>query len=388
MRTRLATVTIACAAAAAALFGAQVGAATVAAGSVGHRGASGFDPLYTLRIGTSSDVIVVGTRSCAKEPCLELLLTANDGKTFTRLGSPPITRQNNGSIGPGSLDGLVFANAQDGYAIEQRTSLSATTLYATFDGGRTWHREPLDPQMSVEAEAATALRFYFVLAACTGKDQLPCTWSLAVSRAGTSAWTTLPFPDATQIAQDGFAEIGRGLGVWGRDVWISLQAPRQVLAISHDEGNTFTLQSDETLGSVAGCSFTAESADQIWAECPTGSLVSFARSGDGGAHFGVLRIPGVFYGTGGGDFTPVTGSVAYLYNRATYLWGNVVNPFELYRTTDGGRTFTPVGRLPLPSGWLVFTSRDDGLAVGYPPSGSRVLLRTTDGGRHWQTAST
>ena len=84
----------------------------------------------------------------------------------------------------------------------------------------------------------------------------------------------------------------------------------------------------------------------------------------------------------------MTGSVAYLYNRATYLWGNVVNPFELYRTTDGGRSFTPVGRLPLPSGWLVFTSRDDGLAVGYPPSGSRVLLRTTDGGRHWQTAST
>jgi hypothetical protein len=388
MRTRLATVTIACAAAAAALFGAQVGAATIAAGSTGHRGASGFDPLYTLRIGSSSDVIVVGTRSCAKEPCLEILLTTNDGKTFTKLGSPPITRASNGSIGPGSLDGLVFANAQDGYAIEQRTGLSATTLYATFDGGRTWHPEPLDPRISVEAEAATAHRFYFVLAACTRRDQPPCTWSLAVSRAGASGWTTLPFPEATQINKDGFAAVGSRLGVWGHDVWISLQWPRQVLAVSHDEGNTFTLLSDETIGSVAGCSLTAESADQIWAECPTGMQVSFARSDDGGAHFGVLRIPGAFYGTGGGDFTPVTGSVAYFYNMAKYLWRDVVNPFELYRTTDGGRSFTPVGRLPLPSGWLVFTSRDDGLAVGYPPSGPRVLMRTADGGRHWQAAAT
>ena len=41
--------------------------------SVGRTVPSGFEPQFAVRLGSSPDVIVVGTTLCAKPPCVELL---------------------------------------------------------------------------------------------------------------------------------------------------------------------------------------------------------------------------------------------------------------------------------------------------------------------------
>jgi photosystem II stability/assembly factor-like uncharacterized protein len=124
-----------------------------------------------------------------------------------------------------------------------------------------------------------------------------------------------------------------------------------------------------------------EGADVGWAECPTGMMVSWLRSTDGGAHFSHWWETS---GTGGNAFEPLSATVAYRYT------GIGPGPaYLLQRTTDGGASFITVGRLFPNEGstpQFAFSDEDHGYVLGPSELGKTgfEVLYTSDGGRQWR----
>jgi hypothetical protein len=172
------------------------------------------------------------------------------------------------------------------------------------------------------------------------------------------------------------------LDVYDADVWANLQGPRlPLLFTSHNGGRTFTESSKPLLGSVSACNLTPMSPTAVWAECPTGMLVSFFYSSDAGVHWtSISRYE--YAGTGGGAFDPVSSSLAYL-NYGTFSG----RAKDLYVITNSGHTMTAVGNLACSStNYLVFSDATRGLTIcqkNFTDSSSTYLLRTLDGGRSW-----
>lgn len=74
-----------------------------------------FTPLTLTRANSSTVVCVVGSVKCSNVLCLRLLRTSDNGTHFETVSLPPIPA--NPVSSTGLLDELVFANANDGYAL-------------------------------------------------------------------------------------------------------------------------------------------------------------------------------------------------------------------------------------------------------------------------------
>ena len=154
---------------------------------------------------------------------------------------------------------------------------------------------------------------------------------------------------------------------------------KPVLAKSHDGQLPFAERAAPSLISVVSCSLQPMGAAVLWAECPTGMMVSWFRSSDGGAHFTHWWETS---GTGGDAFDPLSSTVAYRYTGI-----GPAPAYALQRTTDGGASFTTVSRLFPDEGsesTLAFSDEEHGYVLGPGPNGP-VLLYTGDGGEHWTT---
>jgi hypothetical protein len=340
---------------------------------------SGFQAQFAVELGSSSDIIVAGTTKCRSSRCVVLLWTDDDGAHFTKLTTPPVKDVED--YGTGSLDSLLFANPSDGFAIESPPNGGPATLYETRNGGRSWHGVEIAPGFAVYGAWAASGRFYFVLAKCKNSAaNTTCSYELAASRAADLSWSLLAVPRAAKLE-------GQGVGVaaYGSDVWLSEQAPFGVVAISNDDARTFSVRSEQNLSGPGPCHLYALSMSNLWAECPTGMLVSFLHSSDGGRSFQGVRTPVLFAGTGGGAFAPITGEVAY-FDAGSFTQSH---PSVLYRLIGGGARAVAVGRLRVVDiRSLVFTDVDRGFVIGVRGSGDAqysVMLRSTDGGRHWST---
>jgi hypothetical protein len=303
--------------------------------------------------------------------------------------APPSTAPKySGDTGP--VGELVFANEEDGYVLGEPGSNGAS-YFVTIDGGRSWHGAGFGPHMSVFAMVATPQAFYAVLVRCVGGPtrtsvQHCSDYRLAHSRAGSTTWSSVPVPGTTAL--DG-APVGLAAG--GNDVWLTFQPQNGAspsLLRSLDGRPRFITLAEPSLVSVAACALSAMPNEVVWAECPTGMLVSWWRSADGGRHFTDIWTTS---GTGGGDLDPVSGAVAYRYTGI-----GPRSPRALELTTDGGARFSPLATLPFDPGsrtQLLFISTTQGYAVGSGTSlsgGSAenetpALLYTGDGGRHWRT---
>jgi hypothetical protein len=335
-------------------------------------------PLRVVQADDSKTVFVVSTdnlfdanhpSSCGSN-CYQLHRTTDDGAHFTVLELPPV-HYVAGTL-TGNLDKLIFANVRDGYAL---TGVGVpTNLYVTHDGAATWHHETIAKDSTILSFAATRDVLYAVIARCT--KSFTCThYQLARSSLTAHAWTIVPLPAWT--AQ------GVGMGAMDSTVWLSQQtATAALLWTSRNMGSTFVRTSAPPLLSVNGCQLTATSTTSLWADCPTGMQVSFLFSSDSGSTWN--RVPSrQFFGTGGGNFDPVSRSLAYL----AFGSGNPPGPKNFYRITNDGLTVKAVGRLPCQYAQaLVFTDSLHGFAACQAKTSllSTVLLHTSDGGATWK----
>jgi hypothetical protein len=325
-----------------------------------------------MRAGSGSDVLVLGTNECGGHLCAQLWRAEDGGRRLTQLAAPFSMKE----AGPGLTLlrwRLAFADVDDGYAVAPR-STGAPAAYTT-DGGLSWHSFSAGPGTSLSAVVATAQGTYGLLESRCSENAPVCRYRLGRSAPGSPEWSSVAVP--------GTFEGDIDLSAQGDEVWLSYGQvePGEPYALESRDGVApFTRLAEPDLVGENACALYPMTAEVLWAECGTGMTVSWSRSADGGHHFTtVWDTPGTL----GSVFDPLGPTVAYRYT------GNVVRePVDaLQVTTDGGSRFTTVARLPFHYvTQLLFTDRQHGYVLGAEGTGDRtVVLRTADGGRHWQT---
>lgn len=119
---------------------------------------------------------------------------------------------------------------------------------------------------------------------------------------------------------------------------------------------------------------SAVSADVAWASGSGGTVL---RTTDAGQHWQRLRVP---------DADSLDFRAIHAFDSATAVIASAGQPARIYRTTDGGRTWTVRHSDPRPSAFfdsMAFWDDQRGLVMSDPVDGHWVILKTTDGGQSW-----
>lgn len=324
-----------------------VGATAYAQGSA-RSVPKGFRPETAAAIG-SRDLWVEGEYRCGGTWCLALARSTDGGARFVRLSFPPFPSQ-------GAVPAIVFANAQDGFAYEG-------ALYATHDGGETWHREVSGGVLAFTVGGGNA----FVFIRRHGLERTP------VAR---DAWR-LVLPLKTQYPI-GLAARGSGLWLLGPP-W--RRAGVDTIRLSADHGRTFAARKGPCFPQFDG-RLAAAAGGVVWAVCPSGMMAGLSLSTNGGRTFSIrsfhdpggLRKPSL---TNAAQIAPASARVAVLSGGG--------GGGALLRTTDSGRHWSSV---PRTAGiqqvfWLGFTTARVGAAVVQARGNGYSLWLTTDAGASW-----
>jgi hypothetical protein len=323
---------------------------------------------------------VLGYVPCGGRDCPAIAATTDGGATFHPLPAP------GGPFGPGlgsppTAWNIRFADAADGWAF-------GPALYATHDGGRHWTAIPLPGQVR---ELEPGLGEVFAVVAppsppcatsgtCTSSTPAPQVWR---ARPSSDHWSADPAAGA----------VSTGLAVHGRSVWvINAMTTRDGPAIgtrllhSADSGGHFTLEPAPIPG--IACTYSPASDTIVWSYCSGGHFMFAYLSADAGARF--TAAGPVQPGPATPDGYP-NGSTLEAASPMTAVAASDLPGNPLIRTTDGGVTWRAVQAPPDASGtWSVigFTTLEDGYALWehgaptYQASAAR-LWRTTDGGATW-----
>ena len=336
-------------------------------------------PVLLVRAGSSRYFYVVTTSGCHASVCLRMYRTNVDGTTFTRVSTPPVASDHGGTAGT-TLDRIVFANVDDGYATVGTNSPSS--LYVTTNGARTWRRVMRAKDLSISI-AVTSSELFVTTVTCQPRSIVCSQFTTRRASLAATQWVTLPRLWKTGAGTNE-TYYGPSLAAYASTIWELQTGPRTYLWISHDRGRTFSRRSEKwpALVSVSGCILTPMSVVSLWAQCPTGMEESFWHSGNGGDTWSPVSPDSFqFMGTGGGAFDPITSQMAVL------DFGSVARPPDLYRVSGGGRRFTPVGEVRcFNASPMAFTSASDGLMM-CGLNVTTVLRRTNDGGATWVTVA-
>jgi hypothetical protein len=346
---------------------------TDAGASAGPSASIDVPQLVTAFDGTS--VLYVLSSTCRDRPCLHLSRTDDDGATFTAVTAPPSSAS--GGSATGTIRQLLFPTPLDGIATEgpATSARAGATFYATTDGAARWTKETFGAGVTVLAAAGSTSGYFVVVARC-----VPGAERCSDTRLLRSALSPLVWTPTALSNQAGLGLFGAKVTAIGTDVWISEAmsngAPR--LAVSTDDGSSFSSRSPGGLAAVTPCALFAVTQISLWASCVTGLDVSFVHSGNGGANWTPAKV-GPVADTGGGGFAPVTPSVAFV------AAGGATR--DLYRVTGTTGVAAKRDTLPYVSlASLIFTSTTDGLLIGTPVHGTtQRLASTANGGRTWTT---
>ncbi|HUZ42306.1 MAG TPA: hypothetical protein VMU68_13060 [Acidimicrobiales bacterium] len=367
-----------------------VGGSLTLAQSTSHAAASagiGFQvPQLVVRAGTSNVIYVLYSATCGGTRCYRLTRSANGGQTFAKVTAPPISSEyTNASSVTGSLDQLVFANPEDGYATENFWG-TQSTLYATFDGAHSWHQEHIKGAEFIQSLTSSPTAFYVITEHCDPRHTTCTNLQLARTPLQRSAWTSTPVPE--NVLRGGTPSFGLQVAAYGSKTWILEQAkyPPQRLATSTNGGKSFSIKPEPGLTGAATCQLTATSMTSLWATCAQGNELSeLLYSDDGGVHWnGTSEYS---KGTVGrllsfGSFDPISRDVAY----ATDGFDTTATQ-TIYQVTGSSDAFRVVGSLPTSKYLydLTFTNSKQGLAYAFVGQGAAHPLWSTDnGGRSWR----
>jgi hypothetical protein len=333
-------------------------------------------PVHLVRAGSSEVFYVVTTSGCKSPACLRMYRTNSDATTFTRVSPPPVTREQGGTAGT-TLDDVVFANANDGYATVGNYSPSA--LYVTTNGARTWRRVMHAKDLSISV-VVTSSEIFVTSVTCQPRTIVCGQYTTRRASLAAHDWVTLPRLWKTGTGPKE-TYYGPSLAAYGSTVWELQTDSEMYLWTSHNNGRTFSRVEEKfpELASINGCTITPMSLVSLWAQCPTGMQESFWHSENGGTTWSLASPDRLqFMGTGGGSFDPITSSVAVL------DYGAVASPPDLYRISEGGARFTPIGEVRCSSASpMIFTNVSDGLMVCGLNS-TTLVRRTGNGGATWE----
>ncbi|HJS92974.1 MAG TPA: hypothetical protein VJ741_01830, partial [Solirubrobacteraceae bacterium] len=284
-------------------------------------------------------------------PCGSILQTTDGGRHFTAIHAPaaPLVTSEGGTSGYSQIR---FADAHNGFAY-------GPGLYATHDGGATWH--PVDVGGTVTDLAISAGQAFATVEPSSGSGKLMHAavsgdaWS-AVSAAGDVSGG-LWVQGSTIIVQS-----GQGTGIGGN------------VLVSSDGGQSFTAHPAPSPG--LPCLFAAPTPPVVWARCATGMNSGVWRSSDGGATLTAVVSTGLSL-PNSAPFAAASSSTA------------VVGAEQLYRTTNDGSTWSQTGPTGIRWTYLGFTDPTHGVALGFAGQNAsdERLYYTTDAGQSYHRVS-
>ena len=313
---------------------------------------------------------VLGARGCSRLPCRALLeKTVNGGRTWAKVPAPAVQLVPTYTTSPASAVSTVrFENASDGW-------LLGPALWATTDGGATWHRMSL-PGEVIALAASDGEVFAVAQPADGGLYQA----RLYDSGVGTTTWNLVP----------GIAPQN-ALTVFGHSVWAGVASGADGgLWTSADSGKHWSgLPFRCPSGVISASAVAAASAARVAIGCsdqgypqPGQSIKKVYTSANGGRTFHLAGSPPIAGQVGTLAMPPgrpqvITMSAA---SGATYL----------YRSADGGGTWAATVYLDggLDTRDLAYVSPATGYVIHFSGGPviaySKGLLKTSDAGATWK----
>jgi hypothetical protein len=334
----------------------------------------GFDPVSFTAV-SPSDYWLLGDAPCSNPVCTSIVRTTDGGSHFVGIPAPasPVLEAQGTSTG---INTLRFADDLDGYAF---ATGSGGELWDTHDGGGQWQQ----PGFLTGSELlgfGTGDGYAFAL---VGSCQSGSCSAVTLERSPVSSdqWSAIavPVPSGTdQVAS---------MTVHGSELWFSLTTAanqaNQLLVVGTGSGAHFSTYQSPCFSGLGG-SIEASSADVLWAMCPTGMMAEAFRSADGGSQWKGLAAGEL---ENSALLAPASDTTA------------VIQPAEqgqLLRTDDGGATWHSVPSSGAGGSWwswIGFTDsstgsglRESDAPANWPwPNGPypEQLWRTTDGGASW-----
>jgi photosystem II stability/assembly factor-like uncharacterized protein len=299
---------------------------------------------------------VLGTAPCSHKPCTSIVRTTDGGRRWVGIPAPKLALAS--FAGTRGLDRLRFADASDGFAF-------GSQLWATHNGGASWHRVTQVPGYITDLEASAGI----VYAASEKSGHL----TIYRSPAGIDGWQRVSGLPAV-------ADVDGGLGtitLHGTAAWIILGNRLH----SSQGGASWRTDGVRCPSGWGMDSVAAYSLSRITLLCSGDPGLGQTRktlyaSADGGVHFS--RVGSLPTGGDGGLLAEATPQRLFVVSASGASW--------IYESSNGGRhwraglTLDDGGK-----GWndFGFTTATQGVAVeGTPAEGSHLYL-TRDAGRHW-----
>jgi hypothetical protein len=289
--------------------------------------------------------------SGAQAPCGSIVQTTNGGRTFTAIHAPAASLVSDQG-GTSGYSQIRFADANNGFAY-------GPELYATHNGGATWH--PVDIGGTVTDLAISSGQVFATVEPASGSGKLV--------HASVSSDTWSPMPAAGNVSgslwvqgPNIIVQSGQGTGI-GSSV-----------LVSDNGGASFTAHPAPSPG--LPCVFAAPTPPVVWARCATGMNSGVWRSSDGGATFTAVVSTGLSL-PNSAPFAAASSSTA------------VVGYQQLYRTTNDGSTWTQTGPTGIRWAYLGFTDPTHGVALGFAGQNAtdERLYYTTDAGQTYHRVS-
>jgi photosystem II stability/assembly factor-like uncharacterized protein len=320
----------------------------------------------------------LGTGQCldgSGKRCAALLRTDNGGQSW--VGVPTPVGANVPDTDPTScqapcIEQVRFADAEIGYAY------GPSAFFMTTNGGATWTAEPGGAD-ALETLNGTVIRIIDSGTGCPG----PCNIGIQVASNGSTSWQSLGLPGGQRNAASVvLTRAGHGAYLLlGQHT--SGGAPNQIstLYVSANDGATWAFRGEPCPQPAAGVEVDSVDA----AAAPDGSLTIACQPRQAGlaGGFTMTSTDGVHsFDTGAGRITrgPVS-LVGAASSRVLFLVADT-----LYRSTDGGASWTPVRSGPGAAIFIGFETATTGRVIAQPApghSGSATVWTTTDAGQTW-----
>jgi hypothetical protein len=352
---------------------------TVAGGQpAGGAVPSGFDPLSFTAI-SDSEYWLLGEAPCSNPVCTSIVRTTDGGAHFVGLPAPtaPFMEPGNASTATG-INTLRFADLLDGYAF---ATGPGGEFWDTHNGGESWAQPAFLSGQQLLGFGTGGGDAFALVGSCQNGNCSNVV--LERSPVGSDQWAALTVPGVSNGIDDLVTMTVHGTSLWF-SVSSSPNQAHQVLVAGTGSGSSFTTYASPCFPGLGG-NIQATSADVLWAVCPTGMEAEAFRSTDGGAQWSTLAVGEL---DNSALIAPASDTSAVIEPSAQG---------EFLRTSDGGTTWQTV----YPSGdgdfwwsWAGFTDSSTGSALrtdNNPPAGwpfpngpsPEQLYRSSDGGTTW-----
>ena len=324
----------------------------------------GFEPV-SMTFVSASEGWVLGTASCAVQPCTAIVRTTTAGASWTGIPAPPVPVASDGPAGPApGLSYLRFASPLAGFAF-------GSQLWTTHDGGATWQHVWL-PGRIADLETSAGV----VYAAVIAQDS---TVTIYRSLASADAWTPVTGIPASVADPTDTPPISLGrITLHGTAAWVILGGR----LYGTQAGVSWVQEPAACAPGYTMASAAASSIQQVTLLCAGNSGMGsqgkiLYSSGDGGASFSLTGMPP----TTGDQFEQLADPTAqhiFLATSSGATWLDV--------SGDGGRTWSTALTInDGGAGWsdFGFTTPFQGVAIEGNAAYGRHMYMTWDAGHIW-----